>query len=71
MLDYAAKLTRTPWAMTEQDVVALRKQDFSDRAILDINQIVGYFAYVNRLADGLGVPLEGFWDEEIGNADRT
>ena len=37
---------------------------FSDRAILDINQITGYYAYVNRLADGLGVELEPFWQEE-------
>lgn len=61
MLDYAAKLTRTPWAMTQADVQTLRDQQFSDQAILDINQIVGYFAYVNRLADGLGVELEDFW----------
>jgi len=63
MLDYAIKLTRTPWEMTEQDIVTLREHGFSDRAILDINQIVGYFAYVNRLADGLGVELEDFWEE--------
>lgn len=30
--------------------------------ILDINQITGYFAFVNRLADGLGVELEPYWD---------
>jgi uncharacterized peroxidase-related enzyme len=64
MLDYAAKLTREPWAMVEDDVIALREVGFSDSAILDINQVTGYYAYVNRLADGLGVPLEAFWDEE-------
>lgn len=63
MLDYAVKLTLTPWEMVEQDVISLREHGFSDRAILDINQIVGYFAFVNRLADGLGVQLEDFWDE--------
>ncbi len=62
MLDYAVKLTLTPAKMCEQDVETLRQHNFSDRAILDINQIVGYFAYVNRLADGLGVELEGFWE---------
>jgi hypothetical protein len=31
--------------------------------ILDIRQVIGYFASVNRLADGLGVPLEEFWGE--------
>ncbi len=63
MLDYAVKLTLTPWEMAEQDVLLLREHGFSDRAILDINQIVGYFAFVNRLADGLGVQLEDYWDE--------
>ena len=59
MLDYALKLTLEPWNMVEDDVIALREQDFSDSAILDINQVTGYYAYVNRLADGLGVELEG------------
>jgi uncharacterized peroxidase-related enzyme len=61
MLDYAYKLTLTPWEMVEADAQALRAQGFSDRAILDINQITAYYAYVNRIADGLGVPLEDFW----------
>lgn len=61
MLDYASKLTLTPWEMVEADVQTLRDHGFSDRAILDINQITAYYAYVNRVADGLGVPLEDFW----------
>ena len=63
MLDYAVKLTLTPWDMVADDVERLRERGFSDSAILDINQITGYFAYVNRLADGLGVELEPFWEE--------
>jgi alkylhydroperoxidase family enzyme len=63
MLDYAVKLTLTPWDMDEADVHALRAADFSDAAILDINQITGYYAYVNRLADGLGVGMEDFWKD--------
>ena len=58
MLDYVAKLTREPWAMQKSDVEALREAGFSDAAILDINQVTGYYAFVNRLADGLGVELE-------------
>ena len=61
MLNYVVKLTLTPWDMAVADVQALRDHDFSDRAILDINQITAYYAYVNRIADGLGVPLEEFW----------
>jgi len=58
MLDYTAKLTREPWSMVEGDVEALRDAGFSDEAVLDINQVAGYYAFVNRLADGLGVGLE-------------
>ena len=64
MLEYAVKLTRAPWEMEEADVVALREAGFGDSAILDINQVAAYYAFVNRLADGLGVELEDFWNEE-------
>jgi uncharacterized protein YciW len=61
MLDYASKLTERPTDMTWKDVERLRDVGYTDRGILDINQIVSYFAYVNRVADGLGVELEDFW----------
>lgn len=63
MCEYVEKLTLKPWEMVEADVIALRDAGFSDSAILDINQVAGYYAYVNRLADGLGVELEEFWKE--------
>ena len=62
MLNYAAKLTLEPWNMNEDDVVNLRNEGFKDAAILDICQVTGYFAFVNRLADGLGVELEHYWE---------
>ena len=37
----------------EADVVALREADFNDAAILDLNQVTGFYAFVNRPADGL------------------
>ncbi len=58
MLEYAVKLTLEPWSMNRGDVERLRESEFSDADILDINQVTGYFAFVNRLADGLGVELE-------------
>jgi len=60
------KLTREPWAVVEADVEALRRAGFDDAAILDANQLTGYYAFVNRLASGLGVELEAFWDDESG-----
>jgi len=62
MLEYAEKLTRTPQEMERADVAALRNVGFSDRDILDIAEVVGYYAYVNRIADGLGVSIET-WPE--------
>lgn len=58
MLEYAEKLTLRPWEMDESDVVALRENGFSDSAILDVNQVTSYYAFANRLADGLGIELE-------------
>lgn len=62
MLEYAEKLTVTPAKMQKSDIDELIKVGFTEKDILDINQITCYFAYVNRLADGLGVPLENFWE---------
>lgn len=59
MLDYAMKLTREPWAVAAGDIIALREAGFDDRAIHDICAVTAYFAFVNRIADGLGVELEG------------
>ena len=55
MLGFAVKLTATPGAMSDSDVKALRTASFSDRDILDIVEVVGYYAYANRIADGLGI----------------
>ena len=59
MLDFAVKLTRDSRAATRQDIEALRAAGFSETAIHDIVQITGFFAYYNRLADGLGIDPEG------------
>ena len=60
MLTFAVKLTRTPAAMEDADVEALRSAGFSDRDILDIVEVVGYYAYANRIADGLGIETESW-----------
>jgi uncharacterized peroxidase-related enzyme len=58
MLDYAEKLTRTPAAVRREDVEALRQVGFSDADVLHIAEVTAYYAFVNRIADGLGVELE-------------
>ena len=64
MLDYAVKLTRTPESMERSDTDALRPHGFDDRAIHDICAVTSYFAFVNRIADGLGVELEPFHKDD-------
>ncbi|MBT3340188.1 MAG: peroxidase [Planctomycetes bacterium] len=55
---WADKLTTSPQAMTRSDADQLRAVGWSDREIHDACQVVAYFNYVNRLADGLGVDAE-------------
>ena len=59
MLRYAEKLTLRPSAMVQEDVLALKAAGAEDGEILELNQIVGYFNYVNRLLNGLGVTTSG------------
>lgn len=55
---YADKLTRHPTEMNEADIDSLRQHGFDDQAIHDATQVISYFNYINRIADGLNVDLE-------------
>lgn len=57
---YAVKLTRMAAPMSRHDLEALRGEDFDDRAIHDATQVIGFFNYITRVADGLGVEPETF-----------
>ena len=46
--------------MSEDDILSLRARGFDDRAIHDATQVVAYFNYINRLAEGLHVEQEDF-----------
>jgi len=59
LMHYAEKLTLRPGEMTEADVAALRAAGLDDGEILEANQIVCYFNYVNRSINGLGVTTAG------------
>ena len=69
---FAVRLTRDPWARTPADLAVLREHGFDDDAIHDATQVIAYFNYINRIADGLGVDDEDFvraWGEESGSAE--
>ena len=57
---FAEKLTREPWTVTKDDIDSLRRHGFSDEQVSDAVQVISYFNYINRVADGLGVDLEDF-----------
>lgn len=59
LLNYARKLTLHPANMQKADVEALKATGLNDGEILEANQIIGYFNYVNRLLNGLGVSTDG------------
>lgn len=55
---YADTLTLAPSSIARADLESLRMAGLDDRAIHDACAIVAYFAFVNRIANGLGVELE-------------
>ena len=59
MMEYAAALTSSPGEMTEAAVDGLRMAGVDDGEILEVNQVVSYFAYANRTVLGLGVTTDG------------
>lgn len=58
LLAYADVLTLAPQTVTRAHIDALRACGYDDRAIHDACAIISYFAFVNRIADGLGVQVE-------------
>ena len=58
LCDYAVKLTLTPGRMNADDVEQLRTLGLSDSQITVAVQVIGYFNYINRVADGLDVEAE-------------
>jgi len=58
LCDHAIKLTRAPASITKADLDLLRGVGLSEAAISDATQVISYFNYINRIADGLGVDLE-------------
>ena len=58
-LHYAVTLTRNAAAVDRFDIDAMRTAGFDDGQILEINQVVAYFAYANRTVLGLGVTTDG------------
>ena len=58
LLDFAVKLTKEPTAVRRDDLDALRGHGFTDEQLVDAVHCIGYFNFINRVLDGLGVDPE-------------
>ncbi|MBI3587266.1 MAG: peroxidase-related enzyme [Ignavibacteriales bacterium] len=70
MLEFAERLTKQPTKNFSFEVSRLKENGFTDDTILHITLIVGYFNFVNRIAIGLSVELESYWNKN-GYSDPT
>ncbi len=61
LCDFAVKLTAQPAAIGHADVELLRAQGWDDAAIHDAIQVIAYFNYINRVAEGVGIEPEPDW----------
>ena len=61
LCDFAVKLTTLAAEIDETDIGALRAEGLSDPEISDAIQVIGYFNYVTRVADGVGIDDEPEW----------
>jgi alkylhydroperoxidase family enzyme len=59
LCEFAARLTHRQHELGRADLDGLRALGLDDRAIHDAVQVVGYFNYITRVADALGVEAEG------------
>jgi uncharacterized peroxidase-related enzyme len=59
VLRYADRLTQQPASIVEADLESMRAAGLDDGEILEVNQVVAYFAYANRTVQGLGVTTTG------------
>jgi uncharacterized peroxidase-related enzyme len=67
LCEHAVKLTLHQTTVSPADLDILRGHGFSDRDIHDATQVIAYFNYITRVAEGLGVEPEDFIDPPWGS----
>lgn len=58
LLAHAERLTLAPASVTAGDLDTLRAAGLDDDGIVQLTMVAALFAYLNRMADGLGVGRE-------------
>ena len=62
LCDFAIQLTLEPACISQADIDVLRTYGLDDAAIHDAIQVIGYFNYINRIAEAVGIEDEPDWD---------
>ncbi len=74
LIRFVARLTLAPRQSQVADIQTLRDAGYSDREVHDVVNVACCFAYMNRLADGLGVTdpdsADGPWALEFMGVER-
>ncbi len=74
LLRFAVRLSRFDPKPAPAELESLRAHGFSDADLHDAVQIVGFFNYIVRVADALGVPLDPWlveFERELGGVPST
>lgn len=61
LCDFAVQLTERPSSVGQADIDALKAAGWSDEGVHDAIQVVAFFNYINRVADGIGIEPEPDW----------
>ena len=69
LCEFTEKLTASPASIDDGDIAALRAAGFDDAGISGATQVVAYFNYINRIAEGLAVPLETWLNDDGTHKD--
>ena len=63
ILEFAVKVTEAAHTITPADLERLRDYGLTDEALFAIVEVVGFFSYVNRIADAFGIELDDFLEQ--------
>ena len=71
ILEFAVKVTKAAPTVTPADLENLRGFGLTDEALFAIVEVVGFFNYVNRIADAFGVELDDFLEgKDFGEPNK-
>ena len=65
-MHFAAKITQHAYKVTEEDMQSLVSDDCSEENIFEAVAVTSLFNDMDRMADALGAPVEGFQEMVAG-----